>query len=161
RAATALIRLGPEDAIWDRLTYSPDPRLRSFLVNCLSPLGANPEILASKLEQIPANARQPAPGPRFMDEVLFHPETSQRRARLLALGTFGTDDLFPEKRMKLIAKLLDLYQHDPDAGIHGATEWTLLQWEQQTKLLEVDAKLPKNSQDRGNRRWYVNGQGQT
>jgi formylglycine-generating enzyme required for sulfatase activity len=151
-----LIRLGPEDAIWDRLKYSRDPRLRSFLVNCLSPLGANPEILASKLDQIPANAGQPAPGPQFMNEVLFHPETSQRRALILALGTFGTDDRFPDKR--LIAKLLDLYQHDPDAGIHGATELTLRQWEQQTKLLKVE--LPK-FQDRGNRRWYVNGQGQT
>src|SRR5262249_4934131 len=46
-----------------------------------------------------------------------------------------------------------------DAGIHGAAEWTLRQWKQQTKVDEIDARL--KGKDRGDRRWYVNGQGQT
>jgi formylglycine-generating enzyme required for sulfatase activity len=94
-----------------------------------------------------------------MDAVLFHPETSQRRALILALGTYGTQGLSPGERESLIAKLLGLYEHDPDAGIHGAAEWTLRQWEQQAKLETIDANL--SGKDKGDRRWFVNKQGQT
>ena len=95
-----------------------------------------------------------------MDAVLFHPETSQRRALILALGTYGTEGLSPGEREPLISKLLDLYRNDPDSGIHGAAEWTLRQWGQQEKLKELDAELMK-LKDRGDRRWFVNSQGQT
>ena len=95
-----------------------------------------------------------------MDAILFHPVTSQRRALILALGTYGTDGLSPGEREPLIGKLLDLYRNDPDSGIHGAAEWTLRQWKQQEKLKELDAQLMK-LKDRGNRRWFVNSQGQT
>ena len=61
----------------------------------------------------------------------------------------------------LIAKLLDLYQNDPDAGIHGAAEWTLRQWKQEEKLA-AQAELSKlKDKDKGARRWFVNSQGQT
>jgi formylglycine-generating enzyme required for sulfatase activity len=53
-----------------------------------------------------------------------------------------------------------MYRNDPDSGIHGAAEWTLRQWKQQEKLKELDAELSK-LKDRVERRWYVNGQGQT
>ena len=59
-----------------------------------------------------------------------------------------------------IGKLLDLYRNDPDAGIHGAAAWTLRKWGQQVKLKEADAQLMKVKKW-GERRWYVNGQGQT
>ena len=143
------------------LRHSADPRLRSFIVNWLSPLGADPKILAAELERLPATASPtPAQGQQFMDAILFHPETSMRRALILALGTYGTEGLSPGEREPLTGKLLDLYRNDPDAGIHGATEWTLRQWKQQEKLKELDAELMK-LKDRGNRRWYVNSQGQT
>ena len=96
----------------------------------------------------------------MMDAILFHPETSMRRALILALGTYGTEGLSPGEREPLIGKLLDLYRNDPDSGIHGAAEWTLRQWKQQEKLKELDAELMK-VKDRGERRWFVNGQGQT
>ena len=95
-----------------------------------------------------------------MDAILFHPETSIRRALILALGTYGTEGLSPGEREPLIGKLLDLYRNDPDSGIHGATEWTLRRWGQQEKLKELDAELMK-LKDRGDRRWFVNSQGQT
>ena len=96
----------------------------------------------------------------MMDAILFHPETSMRRALILALGTYGTEGLSPGEREPLIAKLLDLYRNDPDAGIHGAAEWTLRQWKQQEKLKERRCRVEK-VKDRGDRRWYVNSQGQT
>jgi formylglycine-generating enzyme required for sulfatase activity len=95
-----------------------------------------------------------------MDAILFHPETSMRRAVILALGTYGTEGLSPGEREPLTDKLLDLYRNDLDAGVHGAAEWTLRRWGQQEKLKEVGAQLIKQK-DWGNRRWFVNGQGQT
>ena len=79
---------------------------------------------------------------------------------ILALGTYGTEGLSPGEREPLTGKLLDLYRNDPDSGIHGAAEWTLRQWRQQEKLKELDAELMK-LKDWGDRRWFVNSQGQT
>ena len=62
---------------------------------------------------------------------------------------------------QLSAKLVGLYrENDPDAGVHGAVEWTLRQWKQQQKLkgVENDSRRIKEP---GERRWYVNSMGQT
>jgi formylglycine-generating enzyme required for sulfatase activity len=95
-----------------------------------------------------------------MDAALFQPETSMRRALILALGAYGTESLSAGEREPLVRKLLNLYRNDPDAGIHGAAEWTLWQWKQQEKLNELDSELIK-VKDWGERRWFVNGRGQT
>jgi formylglycine-generating enzyme required for sulfatase activity len=95
-----------------------------------------------------------------METILFHPETSIRRALILALGTYGPDALSPAEREPLIRNLLDAYTNDPDAGIHGAAEWTLRQWNEQAKIKAAEAELSK-PKDRGDRRWLVNSQGQT
>ena len=76
-----------------------------------------------------------------MDAILFHPETSVRRALILALGTYGADTFSPGDRQPLIPKLLDLYRNDPDAGIHGSAEWVLRQWKQDDTLEAADAEL--------------------
>jgi eukaryotic-like serine/threonine-protein kinase len=62
-----------------------------------------------------------------MDRILFHPETSIRRSLILALGTCESESPSRSERDPLIAKLLDRFRDDPDAGIHGAAEWTLRQ----------------------------------
>ena len=161
RAGVALVRMGKAEEVWPLLRHSADPRLRSYLVNWLSALGADPRVFASELDRIPPTAKPtPAQGQQFMDAVLFHPETSQRRALILAMGTYGTEGLSPGEREPLASKLLDLYRNDPDSGIHGAAEWTLRKWKQENKLRNLDAELMK-LKGRGNRRWYVNSQGQT
>ena len=161
RAAVALLRMDKAEEVWPLLRHSADPRLRSFIINLLNPLGADPKLIAAELDRIDPKAKPtPVQGQQFMDAVLFHPETSQRRALILALGTYGTEGLSPGEREPLTGKLLDLYRNDPDSGIHGAAEWTLRQWKQQAKLLPADAELMK-LKDRGDRRWFVNSQGQT
>ena len=161
RAAVALLRLGKVDEVLPLLRHSADPRVRSFIVNWLNPLRADPRVIVAEFDRIPASAKPtPAQGQQFMDAVLFHPETSLRRALILALGTYGADGLSPNERELPVSKLLDLYQNDPDSGIHGAAEWTLRKWGQQNKLKEVDAQLMK-VEDWGERRWFVNSQGQT
>ena len=96
-----------------------------------------------------------------MDAILFHPETSMRRALILALGTYGTEGLSPGEREPLIGKLLDLYRNDPDAGIHGAAEWTLRQWKQQEKLKEPRCRVDASSRTGATAAGIVNSQGQT
>ena len=160
RAAVALIRMGEADDVWPLMQHSADPRVRSFIVNWLNPLGADPMPIAGQLDRIDPNARPtPAPGEQTMDAILFHPETSMRRALIQALGTYGTEGLSPGQREPLIGKLLDLYRNDPDSGIHGAAEWTLRKWSQHEKLKAADAELSRLKP--GDRRWFVNAQGQT
>jgi hypothetical protein len=161
RAAVALVRMDKAEEVWPLLRHSPDPRLRSFIVNWLNPLNADPKLIVAELDRIDPNTKPtPAEGQQLMDTILFHHETSMRRALILALGTYGTEGLSSGEREPLISKLLDLYRNDPDSGIHGAAEWTLRKWGQQEKLKELVAELMK-VKDWGERRWYVNGQGQT
>ena len=161
RAAVALIRLGKAKEVWPLIRHSADPRLRSFLVNWLRPLGVDPRTLAAELDRLDPDCKPtPAQGQQVMDAILFHPQTSMRRALILALGRYSQERLLPKEREALIARLLGLYKTDPDAGIHGATEWTLRQWGQQESLKELDAELMK-VKEWGDRRWFVNGQGQT
>jgi formylglycine-generating enzyme required for sulfatase activity len=175
RAAVALIRLGHADLVWHLLNHSADPRLRSFIVNWLNPLGADPKSLVAEFVRLdsprrPAEAREggrrtsedssaPSATPR-MDQILFHPETSTRRALILSLGTYSRGGLSSGEQEPLVARLLDLYRNDPDAGVHGASEWALRQWKQQEQIEAADTELSQ-LKDRGRRRWYVNGQRQT
>jgi formylglycine-generating enzyme required for sulfatase activity/tetratricopeptide (TPR) repeat protein len=161
RAAISLVRMGKADEVWALLRHSTDPRVRSFILNWLNPLGADPRLIVTKLDQIASSTKPTlAPGLQRIDANLFDPDTSMRRALILALGTYGKDGLSPGEREPLIAKLVDLYCTDLDAGIHGAAEWTLKKWGQQDRLKEADAQLIKQN-NRDKFRWFVNGQGQT
>ena len=137
--------MGKAAEVWPLLRHSADPRLRSFIVNWLNPLGADPKLIAAELDRIDRQrqASRAAQGQQFMDAMLFHPETSQRRALILALGTYGTEGLSPGEREPLIGKLLDLYRNDPDAASTGRRNGPCGKWKQQEKLKELDAELMK------------------
>src|SRR5262249_36576419 len=134
-------------------------RLRSFIVNWLSPLGADPGAVATELSRMdsPATHHLP-PATPHMDAILFHPETSIRRSLILALGPYGPDIFSLGEREPLANKLIDLYKNHPDAGIHGAVEWTLRQWKEHQKLKAADDELSK-LKDWGQRRWFMSGHG--
>ncbi len=161
RAAVALIRMGKANDVWPLLGHSPDPRVRSFIVNLVKPLLTDPVEIAQELERLNslANRQPPVANPK-MHDILFDSDTSTRRALILALGTFGADDLSPAEREKLANMLVDLYHNDPDSGVHGAAQWALRQWKEHEKLKTKDAgSIPL--EERGPRRWFVNSQGQT
>jgi len=161
RAAVALLRMGRAEEIIPLLRHSADPRLRSFIVNWLNPLGADPKLIVAELARLDSpTTRHAPPATQKMDAILFDPESSIRRSLILALGTYRTEELSPGEREPLVDKLLEHYRNDSDAGIHGAAAWTLRQWKQQEKLKELEAEL-RRVKDRGDRRWYVNSQGQT
>lgn len=143
-AAVALLRLGQPEKVWPLLAHGPDPRVRSYLVHQLSPLGADPASLVA----------------RFKSE----PDVTVRRALLLALGEFGGTESGAQgppafATPALIAELTELYRVHPDAGLHGALDWLLRRWGQDSKLRAIEQVLATGKAE-GNREWYVNGQAQ-
>jgi serine/threonine protein kinase/formylglycine-generating enzyme required for sulfatase activity len=138
-AAAVLLRLGKADRAWPLFRHRPDPRLRTFLIHCLSPLGVEPLPLVRRLEQ--------------------EEEVSARRALILCLGEFPREKLPPGDRRVVVAKLEQSYRDDPDPGVHSAAEWVLRRWNHDPgppRPGGEPATAPK-----GGRRWYVNGRGQT
>ncbi len=175
RAAIALIRLGKPESAWPLLVHSPDPRLRSFMINRLKPMGVQPGPIAREFNRIDgggaarrAPAQQPtatdggAPrsSPGKMESILFNPDSSTRRALIQALGKYPLEALPAAERDPLVDKLAVLHRDDPDAGIHAAAEWTLRQWNKPDKLATSGASSIDLSA-RGDRRWYVNRLGQS
>ncbi len=161
RAFVAMVRMGQAKDGWKLLEHNNDPRLRSYVVNWLRPLGADAARVLDEFSRIDTYARaSAAPGRSGTEAILFHRETSMRRALVLALGTYEDRELPASARNALFKQLLELYRNDPDAGIHGAAEWALGRWKQYDKLAAVNDALATTKETR-DRRWFVNGQGQT
>ena len=96
-----------------------------------------------------------------MDAVLFHPETSHAQGADFVAGHVRYGRIIRRRAGDADRQAARPLQVTiPIADIHGAAEWTLRQWKQHEKLEKLDAKLRK-LKDRGDRRWYVNSQGQT
>jgi serine/threonine protein kinase/formylglycine-generating enzyme required for sulfatase activity len=160
RAAAALLRMGETESVWPLLRHSPDPRLRSLIINWLRPLGADPMAIAAEFDRLDSTGRPTrASGPASHDAILFDPWTSRRRAVILAMGTYDPGAFAPEESGALMTRLLEVFRTDPDAGVHGATEWTLRRWGQSARIAEVERGL--RGLDGGGRRWFVSAQGQT
>jgi serine/threonine protein kinase/formylglycine-generating enzyme required for sulfatase activity len=162
RAAAALFRMGGAREVLPRLGNQGDPLPRSYMINWFHLLGVSPESLAAELQRLDHARRVPlrGQGKNAMDAVLLHPDTSVRRALILALGKYPEMDLTPELRDSVSASLLRAYREDPDCGIHSAAGWALSRWGHRETLREIDRELGKEA-DRPDRRWYVNSQGQT
>jgi serine/threonine protein kinase/formylglycine-generating enzyme required for sulfatase activity len=157
-AAVALLRMNQPDKVWPLLKHGPDPRVRSYLIHCLSPLGADAGALLKRLAE--------------------EPDLTVRRALLLGLGEFSEKELPPATRKTLLPKLQAIYRTEADAGLHAAVEWLLRQWqqdawleqvnddwargaEQRKKRLEGIGKLLARDREKTPPQWYVNTQGQT
>ena len=96
RAAVALVSLGQGEKVWTLLRYSLDPSVRSFIVNWLKPLAVEPKALMTRLESLAHDPVSiPKDGKSRMDKILFHPETSERRALILRWGHTGRKSCLP------------------------------------------------------------------
>jgi formylglycine-generating enzyme required for sulfatase activity len=138
-AAVTLLHLGRSDRVWPLFRHCPEPRVRSFLIHRLAPLGADPLALVRRLGE--------------------ETDVSSRRALLLALGEYPAGRLPAGERGALVAQLLGWYRGDPDPGTHSAAAWLLRRWGQDQPLRPIDEALAGPG-PAGGRRWYVNRQGQ-
>jgi formylglycine-generating enzyme required for sulfatase activity len=138
-AAAALAAVGRWERVLPLLRNGPDPTTRSYLIEHLGSWAVGARELNALREKAA--------------------EVSARRALLLALGDFDQARLQSAEHEQFLRKLLQVYRDDPDAGMHAAAGWLLRQWRQQGQLAKIDQLLTR--QPAGERRWYVNGQGQT
>ncbi len=159
--AVALLRMNQPEKIWPLLKHSPDPRVRSYLIHRLGPLGADATAIVKRLDQ--------------------EPDITIRRALLLSLGQYGEKDLAQVNRKSLLPKLQDIYRTETDPGLHAAAEWLLRTWKEEEWLKQENEKWAKDGEGREKKlagikkqlaiwappapkvppQWYVNGQGQT
>jgi len=161
-AAVALLRMSQPEKVWPLLKHSPDPRLRSYLIHRLIPMGADPEALIKRLHE--------------------EPDSTIRRSLLLSLGKLNDKELPPASRTSLLPRLQTIYRTDADSGLHAAAEWLLRTWKQEAWLNQVNEEWTKDKEQRAKRlesieqqlkasraaaapgvppQWYVNVQGQT
>ena len=157
-AAVALLRMNHPEKVWPLLKHGPDPRVRSYLIHSLSPLGADAGAILKRLDG--------------------EPDLTVRRALILSLGEFGEKELPAVGRHSLLARLQSMYRREADPGLHAAVEWLLRTWQQQAWLKQVNDEWAKDrvqrekclesiqqhlSKDKENLppQWYVNSQGQT
>ncbi len=145
--AVVLYRLGSAEQVWPTLKFSPDPRLRSYVIDWLSPLGGDPQPIIQRLDG--------------------EPDVTIRRALVLTLGEFTESQLSMAQRQPLIEKLLKDYENEPDAGLHGAAEWLLRKWGQAKRMeavvkkLKSDEKQLQARKSSDKRQWFINTQKQT
>ena len=145
-SAVILLRIGSADQVWPLLRQTPDPRVRSYIIHRMSPLGGDPNTIIAR----------------------YHLETDPtiKRALLLCLGEFDESELPEQDRVSLLETLISVYQTDPDPGLHSAVGWLLREWGQAQKIASIDEQLQQNEEqlrksDDNPRRWYINGHGQT
>ena len=110
-AAVALMRMNQPEKIWPLLKHQSDPRMRSYLIHRLAPLGADPKVIIARLD--------------------VETEVSIRRALILSLGEFTEAQLTTDERKGLLPKLQSIYRGDADGGVHGAVEWLLRTWKEE------------------------------
>jgi formylglycine-generating enzyme required for sulfatase activity len=157
-AAVALLRMNRPEKVWPLLKHSPDPRVRSYLIHRLGPLGADAGAILDRFEE--------------------ERDLTIRRALLLSLGEFADEEFSLGDRKAVLPKLQEMYRTAADPGLHGAAEWLLRTWKQEAWLKQVNHEWAKEQKQRERRlegikqmlakekgktppQWYVNGQGQT
>ncbi len=141
-AACALLTLGPGagDDAWSLLRFAPDPQARSFLIHALGPAGIAPE--------------------RVVERLAGEVDPSIRRALLQALGEVCEPDLPAGLCDRAVGLMLDLYENDPDPGVHGSAKWLLRRWGQDDGLRRLDERLAHAARP-PERRWRVSPSGLT
>ncbi len=136
----ALLIMGRPEQVWLLLKHTPDPTLRSYLIDRMAPASVDPKILIGRLQE--------------------EKELSVRRAILLSLGEYGLERLSQDQRLQLLPSLLQWYREDVDPGMHGAVRWLLRRWQRDDEFKKIDMELATGKVE-GRRRWYVDQQGQT
>jgi hypothetical protein len=160
-AAVALLRMDEPAKVWPLLKRSAqpdDPRVRSYLIHRLSPLGADAGAILKRLDE--------------------EADVTVRRALLLSLGEFDDKALAPDARQALLPRVQRIYRTASDPGLHASAEWLLRQWQQQAWLKQTNEAWAKDKEQRTKRlrvihqllakdkeksppQWYVTSQGQT
>ena len=154
--------LGKAETVWPLLRHSTDPRLRSFIVNWLNPLGADPrltQLARTRTASIRPPPSHPPPGSRWT------PSSSTPRPRAAGPDP-GAGDVRPRRPLPRRARAPDRQaarplpqrprrRHPRRGRVDAAAV------EQQAEARARSTLELTKLKDRGDRRWFVNSQGQT
>jgi serine/threonine protein kinase/formylglycine-generating enzyme required for sulfatase activity len=141
-AAITLLLMEEFEPVWPVFRHSRDPSARTYLIHYLRPLGVDPGPLVQRWSK----DREQNP--------------SAQCALIFSLGEFDPGQLAVSNRPPLIAKLIEVYKNNSDAGVHSAAEWLLRKWDAGDQLQKIDDDL-RRKPAKNDRSWYVNGEGQT
>lgn len=144
--AVMLLRMDASEQVWPLLKHSPDPQVRSYLIDRISSRGSDPNTIIARYEQ--------------------ETDVSIKRALLLCLGGIDVSQLPPAQCDRWCDQFAEVYRNHPDAGIHGAARWMLTKWGKDEQITSIDQELRQSEEQLQNatddpRQWFVNGQGQT
>jgi len=134
-----LLEHGSIEPLAGLLRHTRWPDLRTELIHTLPKLGATPDMVMEQLD-----------GER---------EISVRRALILSLAEFPADRFSQPEIQAAVDRLVQLYEHDVDPGIHAAAEFTLRRFDHADDCRAIGSRLATGRVDT-NRRWYVTGQAQ-
>ena len=160
-AAVALVQLDYAAKIWPLLKHSQDPSLRSYIIDRLASFGVDPALLVAQ--------------EAVAKDVSIH------CAILLALGEYPLEQIPADLREAVTKRAKDIFQTDPDAGLHSSAQWLLQQCGEKKWLDTTRAAMRDNPQTQAQRiatlklasesgkdaannfapRWIMNTQGQT
>jgi hypothetical protein len=141
-AACALALITSDERPWALLRFDPDPQRRSFLLHLLGPAGVEPARLFARLQ---------------------NPKT-ENSARIALIQSLG---LVPDSAWNATIKacvtrwLIDRYQNDPSAGIHGSTKWLLRRWKHDSEMEQIDCALSCAGRTTPGFQWRVSHEGLT
>ena len=141
-AAVAALRLNKTRRVWPLLKHSSDPGLRSWILSQLKPMNVSPKLL--------------------FDQLNVEKDVSVKQMLILALGQYPDSSQIDQKSLRKM--LLDLYQQDPDPGIHASTQWVLNNWGHVSDLGKINEQLVKpvaDASDKSKGNWYINKHGHT
>ena len=137
-AAQIMLQLQHEERFFPRLSQTRDPRLRTRLIDRIKPARLSWRQALDRLDK--------------------EQSASIRQAILLGLNGFRAE-LSPDGLREAGARLVDLYESDPDGGVHSAAEWLLSQWGFADRL--AASRLRLAGRPPGKRAWFVNSELQT
>jgi serine/threonine protein kinase len=141
-AACVLIALRGDERGWSLLRFVADPQARSFLIATLGPAGVAPESLVARLKD-----------PRT--------SCSSRRALIQSIGDVPRLAWPPDLYASVVKSLPAVYRDDPDAGVHGAAKWLLLQWGLGAEIKRIDDELARNPNVAPGFQWRISREGLT
>ncbi len=133
-AATTLLRLGQTESVWPLFRHSPDPSVRSALINQAQPRNVDLQILLRQ----------------FREET----DKSAQRGLMLAMGDYEFSAVPSNDRQTLEQHLKTLIEEDPDGGIHSVALWLLNKWKRTQTLQRVKNRL-QNSGKNSRSNWRV------
>lgn len=139
----AMLRLGYPEHLWTVLGAGNEPDVKSYLLQRMSLLDADPRLLAQRLQT--------------------ETDRDTRFFLLTALGDFQPTRLSKVLADDLLASLIAVYKEESDAGLHSACGWLLRQWGHEPPV-EQAADFAEQEELHaaiaGEVQWFYNSQGQ-